>query len=334
MYNGVGDDYALSQQIDLTNVDQLSLWYYLSEREGPSPTLKVAIGSTVAGSYTTIKSWEHAVIDTSSYTGTHTVSFYGSDDNGVGDIYIDDITATGPGLITAWEWDFGDGGTSDQPNPVHEYTMAGMYDVTLIVTDANGTDEEVKTEYITVTEPIPDIDLTIAGLVNCVPGSAVFAWEPNTVTVANIRTRGPTQRPTLSSGSTQAMSMTGTLQLPSTIATIAGGRSVSQGCDSLTDPMIRTTEGTVTYTAKVDPDNLIAETNEANNNKSSVSKAVSTRGYKGKGIYWVGADNGGNITTRQTLDLNGDIVTPSRTVHTGASAGLRTETWTAGSGHP
>ena len=339
-YNGeddgyaVGDGYALSQQIDLTNVDQLSLWYYLTYGEGPFPTLKVAIGSTVAGSYITTESWEQAVIDTSSYTGTHTISFYGSDDEGVGDIYIDDITATGPGLITEWEWDFGDGGTSDQPNPVHEYTMAGMYDVTLIVTDANGTDEEVKTEYITVTEPIPDIDLTIAGLVNCVPGSAVFAWEPNTVTVANIKNQG-TDTATNIVVRLYASDVDdgNTAIAETTIATIAGGGSVSlKDATALTDPMIRTTEGTVTYTAKVDPDNLIAETNEANNNKSSVSKAVRYNGYKGKGIYWVGADNGGNITTRQTLDLNGDIVyyTQPDSAYRGVGwIGPRTETWTA-----
>ena len=333
MYDGVGDGYTLSQQIDLTNVDQLSLWYYLVEGGGPHPTLKVAIGSTVAGSYTMTESWEQAVIDTSSYTGTHTISFYGSCDDGFGDIYIDDISATGPGLITAWEWDFGDGGTSDQPNPVHEYTMAGMYDVTLIVTDANGTDEEVKTEYITVTEPSPDIDLTIAGIVNCVPASAVFAWEPNTVTVANIKNQG-TDTATNIVVRLYASDVDdgNTAIAESTIATIAGGGSVSlKDATALTDPMIRTTEGTVTYTAKVDPDNLIAETNEANNNKSSVSKAVRYNGYKGKGIYWAGADNGGNITTRQTLDLNGDIVyyTQPDSAYRGVGWTTRTETWTA-----
>ncbi|MDR2979972.1 MAG: gliding motility-associated C-terminal domain-containing protein [Bacteroidales bacterium] len=44
-------------------------------------------------------------------------------------------------------WDFGDGTTSTQPYPFHEYTTSGTYDVTLIVTDltsCNGTDTMTK----------------------------------------------------------------------------------------------------------------------------------------------------------------------------------------------
>ncbi|MBD3218834.1 MAG: S8 family serine peptidase [candidate division Zixibacteria bacterium] len=36
--------------------------------------------------------------------------------------------------ITDWDWDFGDGGTSDQQNPTHQYTEAGIYDVSLTIT--------------------------------------------------------------------------------------------------------------------------------------------------------------------------------------------------------
>lgn len=38
----------------------------------------------------------------------------------------------------AWEWDFGDGATSDEQNPVHVYTAVGSYDVSLRVTTAAG----------------------------------------------------------------------------------------------------------------------------------------------------------------------------------------------------
>ena len=35
--------------------------------------------------------------------------------------------------VTSWSWDFGDGDTSDQPNPVHFYEASGFYTVTLII---------------------------------------------------------------------------------------------------------------------------------------------------------------------------------------------------------
>jgi len=40
--------------------------------------------------------------------------------------------------ITSWFWEFGDGTVSNEQNPVHIYTMAGAYVVTLTVTDSLG----------------------------------------------------------------------------------------------------------------------------------------------------------------------------------------------------
>lgn len=41
---------------------------------------------------------------------------------------------------TKWHWDFGDGTTSDEQNPCHEYSSIGNYTVTLLVTNDSGTD--------------------------------------------------------------------------------------------------------------------------------------------------------------------------------------------------
>ena len=57
------------------------------------------------------------------------------------------------GEITSWSWTFGDGSTSAQQNPAHIYTEAGTYTVTLVVTGPGGSDQLVKTNYITVTQP-------------------------------------------------------------------------------------------------------------------------------------------------------------------------------------
>ena len=62
---------------------------------------------------------------------------------------------TGP--VTEYTWSFGDGTTSNQPNPVHVYTAMGTYDVSLLVTGPGGSDTKVKANYITVNAPLPPL---------------------------------------------------------------------------------------------------------------------------------------------------------------------------------
>lgn len=57
---------------------------------------------------------------------------------------------------TSSSWDFGDGSTSDQTNPVHTYTLSGQYKVTLKVKGSDGTEDQV-TETISVTGPFAEI---------------------------------------------------------------------------------------------------------------------------------------------------------------------------------
>jgi gliding motility-associated-like protein len=58
------------------------------------------------------------------------------------------ITGTPP---YAYSWTFGDGGTSSVANPTHTYALAGIYTVTLIVTDGHGCiDTLAKPNYISV----------------------------------------------------------------------------------------------------------------------------------------------------------------------------------------
>jgi PKD repeat protein len=53
-------------------------------------------------------------------------------------IHFTDTSNTSNGTIVAWDWDFGDGGTSDLQNPTHRYADNGIYSLTLEVTDSNG----------------------------------------------------------------------------------------------------------------------------------------------------------------------------------------------------
>ena len=62
--------------------------------------------------------------------------------------FTDLSTATGS-AITSWLWDFGDGTTGNVRNPLHTYTSAGNYNVTLRVTTVSGCSKTLtKNNYI------------------------------------------------------------------------------------------------------------------------------------------------------------------------------------------
>ncbi|WP_082092987.1 PKD domain-containing protein [Methanosarcina siciliae] len=62
------------------------------------------------------------------------------------------FTDQSTGSPTSWFWDFGDGANSTEQNPVHTYASAGSYTVNLTVENAAGTDFELKSDYIEVSE--------------------------------------------------------------------------------------------------------------------------------------------------------------------------------------
>ena len=45
---------------------------------------------------------------------------------------------TSTGEITSWQWDFGDGSTSNEQNPVHKFSNSGNYNVCLVVESLTG----------------------------------------------------------------------------------------------------------------------------------------------------------------------------------------------------
>ena len=63
------------------------------------------------------------------------------------------FTDASTGTSTAWNWSFGDGTSSTQKDPVHTYSAAGSYTVTLTASNAAGNDTKTKENYIIVTTP-------------------------------------------------------------------------------------------------------------------------------------------------------------------------------------
>lgn len=86
-------------------------------------------------------------------------------------ILFSDLTSVT--VPTFWQWDFGDGGTSNVQDPVHTYTADGTYTVSLIIEDANGCrDTLTKDQYIHLRHPLASFvaDTTLG----CEPFEACF----------------------------------------------------------------------------------------------------------------------------------------------------------------
>ena len=69
------------------------------------------------------------------------------------------FTDNSTGNPTSWQWDFGDEGSSVEPNPSHTYTSPGTYTVSLTATNDCGSDTETKIDYIEV-KPAKKADFT------------------------------------------------------------------------------------------------------------------------------------------------------------------------------
>lgn len=58
------------------------------------------------------------------------------------------------GNLTNWLWDFGDGNSSTQQNPVHQYTAGGTYTVTLKVNSSNGDSSSTSNQLTIRSNPV------------------------------------------------------------------------------------------------------------------------------------------------------------------------------------
>lgn len=62
-----------------------------------------------------------------------------------------DLSTPGNGTITQWQWDLGDGTTSNLQHPAHTYNASGNYNVTLLVTNSFGCSKVLtKNQYVKV----------------------------------------------------------------------------------------------------------------------------------------------------------------------------------------
>jgi PKD repeat protein len=135
-------------------------------------------------------------------------------------IQFNDTSTT---LPISWTWTFGDGGTSNIQNASHRYTNPGTYTVKLTVTNATGSDSEIKTNYITVSPPVvTNISPTALFSANVVAGqtpltvqftdksvstgTTTYAWDINNDGTVDYTTKNPSH--TYQAAGTYAVKLT------------------------------------------------------------------------------------------------------------------------------
>lgn len=72
-------------------------------------------------------------------------------------VRFNDMSANTP---TSWSWEFGDTGTSAEKNPVHVYSLPGLYTVNLNVTNVMGSNSTSRIAYVNVTLAPPIANFT------------------------------------------------------------------------------------------------------------------------------------------------------------------------------
>ena len=76
--------------------------------------------------------------------------FIASQTHGMAPMIVQFYDQTSNGTVDSWFWNFGDGDNAVVQNPVHQYDSAGVYHVSLTVTNSNGTQSIIKTNFIDV----------------------------------------------------------------------------------------------------------------------------------------------------------------------------------------
>lgn len=126
-----------------------------SLNQNPIHTFATAGTYTVSLTATDNNGCEHTVTRNIEVFGRPTADFQALSRVGCSPQAIDFVDlSTGPAFVNAWEWDFGDGGSSSAKNPTYTYVADGLYDVTLRIQDANGCRDTItKINYIHLRHP-------------------------------------------------------------------------------------------------------------------------------------------------------------------------------------
>lgn len=99
------------------------------------------------------------------------------------------FTDNSTGAIDSWEWNFGDGATSTDQNPVHQYLQTGAYNVTLVVKAGDIEISFVSTLEITENSLNPNSIVNNDGVLASQQSAASFQWYKDGVKIEGATAR-------------------------------------------------------------------------------------------------------------------------------------------------
>ncbi len=117
------------------------------------------------------------LVDAVTVSGPPTASFTASSTSiaAGASVTFTDTSTDGP---LNWTWDFGDGGTSNLQNPVHQYNSGGVFTVSLIAMSGCGPDTLTMVDYITVEASVgPVAAFSLTPATGCAPLEVTFTDE-------------------------------------------------------------------------------------------------------------------------------------------------------------
>ncbi|MEM6345669.1 MAG: PKD domain-containing protein [Bacteroidota bacterium] len=233
------------------------------------------------------------------------------------DIVFTDLSVPGSVPIVSWQWDFGDGTTSNLQNPVHTYTFAGSFTVSLIVTDANGcTDLLAQNAFIDVNQTpsanfVPDnafgctIPFTVNFLSQSTTPGLTHSWNFG-LPGANSSSPSPSYTYTNNGVYSVVHIVSDTLGCADTVTKI---NLINVGVNTVnvqvSDSIVCVGEP-ITFTSGATPGSSVSWDFDFNNNTSFIPSVVFA--YNVAGVYNVTASisdpNGCNFNANRTIIVN------------------------------
>ena len=256
-----------------TGAPQSYAWDFNNDKKIESTVKSPSFTYTTAGNYTvnlTVKNanGQDSEIKTSyirvsspATSTPPTAQFTANTTKGVAPLTVQFTDKSVSAGTTSYSWDINNDGVAEYTtkSPGHTYKAAGNYTVKLTVTNASGSDSEIKTNYIAVSSPVvsitpPAAQLTANTTKGVAPltvqftdksvsaGTTSYSWDINNDGVAEYTTKNP--------GHTYKAAGNYTVKL--TVTNASGSDSeIKTNYIAVSSPVVSTTQPTAQFTAKV-----------------------------------------------------------------------------------